>query len=87
MNSDSRPPKVAYFSMEIALEPSMPTYAGGLVNLGSVQSKLGLLKEGVESLHFDPSLWKMLRDADLRTRSNYHDRCAVARNIFGDTAR
>src|SRR5438105_14200733 len=30
MNSDSRPPKVAYFSMEIALEPSMPTYSGGL---------------------------------------------------------
>ena len=27
---DSRPPRIAYFSMEIGLEPDMPTYAGGL---------------------------------------------------------
>ncbi len=26
----SRPPRVAYFSMEIALDPSIPTYSGGL---------------------------------------------------------
>jgi glucan phosphorylase len=26
----SPPPKVAYFSMEIALDPSIPTYNGGL---------------------------------------------------------
>jgi len=26
----SEEPKVAYFSMEIALEPGMPTYSGGL---------------------------------------------------------
>ncbi|HEU5186005.1 MAG TPA: hypothetical protein VFU01_15645, partial [Gemmatimonadaceae bacterium] len=24
------PPRVAYFSMEIALEPALPTYSGGL---------------------------------------------------------
>jgi starch phosphorylase len=30
MDSNSRAPKVAYFSMEIALEASIPTYSGGL---------------------------------------------------------
>jgi glycogen phosphorylase len=30
MNSNSAPPRIAYFSMEIALEPSIPTYSGGL---------------------------------------------------------
>ena len=30
MNSKAKPIKVAYFSMEIALEPGIPTYAGGL---------------------------------------------------------
>src|SRR5438045_3243192 len=30
MNSNSQAPKVAYFSMEIALETSIPTYSGGL---------------------------------------------------------
>jgi hypothetical protein len=30
MTDMSEEPKVAYFSMEIALEPGMPTYSGGL---------------------------------------------------------
>ena len=25
-----KPPTIAYFSMEIALDPNMPTYSGGL---------------------------------------------------------
>ena len=27
---EGRPPTIAYFSMEIGLEPKMPTYSGGL---------------------------------------------------------
>ncbi|HXG09797.1 MAG TPA: alpha-glucan family phosphorylase [Gemmataceae bacterium] len=55
MEVSSRSPTVAYFSMEIALEPAMPTYAGGLGVLAGdtlrAAADLGVPLVGVSLLH------------------------------------
>ena len=53
--TDPRPPKVAYFSMEIALSPAIPTYSGGLGVLAGdtlrSAADLGVPVVGVTLLH------------------------------------
>src|SRR5690242_5686034 len=55
MPADSNLARVAYFSMEVALEPSMPTYAGGLGILAGdtlrSAADLGVPLVGVTLLH------------------------------------
>src|ERR1051325_4587524 len=55
MNGGSPVSRVAYFSMEVALHPSMPTYAGGLGILAGdtlrSAADLGVPMAGVTLLH------------------------------------
>jgi starch phosphorylase len=55
MEVSSRSPAVAYFSMEVALEPTMPTYAGGLGVLAGdtlrAAADLGAPLVGMSLLH------------------------------------
>jgi starch phosphorylase len=55
MSPEPRPPEVVYFSMEVGLEPGMPTYSGGLGILAGdtlrAAADLGVPMVGVTLLH------------------------------------
>jgi starch phosphorylase len=55
MESSSRPPSIAYFSMEVGLDPALPTYSGGLGVLAGdslpAAADLGLPMVGVSLVH------------------------------------